>query len=91
MRGFKSIFVSSKHKINCFLIQEKYFQTANAVDTLPLIGALGTHAAFGTVFAHENTDPENTVCSENTDPGYMSRKIRMFRTGKFDARNKLKF
>ena len=36
MRGFKSIFVSSKHKINCFLIQEKYFQTANAVDTLPL-------------------------------------------------------
>ena len=35
MRGFKSIFVSSKHKINCFLIQEKYFQTANAVDTLP--------------------------------------------------------
>ena len=37
MRGFKSIFVSSKHKINCFLIQEKYFQTANAVDTLPLI------------------------------------------------------
>ena len=38
MRGFKSIFVSSKHKINCFLIQEKYFQTANAVDTLPLKG-----------------------------------------------------
>ena len=37
MRGFKSIFVSSKHKINCLLIQEKYFQTANAVDTLPLI------------------------------------------------------
>ena len=37
MRGFKSIFVSSKHKINYFLIQEKYFQTANAVDTLPLI------------------------------------------------------
>ena len=36
MRGFKSLFVSSKHKINCFLIQEKYFQTANAVDTLPL-------------------------------------------------------
>ena len=36
MGGFKSIFVSSKHKINCFLIQEKYFQTANAVDTLPL-------------------------------------------------------
>ena len=36
MRGFKSIFVSSKHNINCFLIQEKYFQTANAVDTLPL-------------------------------------------------------
>ena len=36
MRGFKSIFVSSKHKINCFLIQEKCFQTANAVDTLPL-------------------------------------------------------
>ena len=35
MRDFKSIFVSSKHKINCFLIQEKYFQTANAVDTLP--------------------------------------------------------
>ena len=34
MKGFKSIFVSSKHKINCFLIQEKYFQTANAVDTL---------------------------------------------------------
>ena len=34
MRGFKSIFVSSKHKFNCFLIQEKYFQTANAVDTL---------------------------------------------------------
>ena len=41
MKGFKSIFVSSKHKINCFLIQEKYFQTANAVDTLPLnIGCL---------------------------------------------------
>ena len=36
MRGFKSIFVSSKYKINRFLIQEKYFQTANAVDTLPL-------------------------------------------------------
>ena len=42
MRGFKSIFVSSKHKINCFLIQEKYFQTANAVDTLPLTSELGT-------------------------------------------------
>ena len=40
MRGFKSIFVSSKHKINCFLIQEKYFQTANALDTLPLTRAL---------------------------------------------------
>ena len=37
MRGFKSIFVSSKHKIKCFLIHEKYFQTTNAVDTLPLI------------------------------------------------------
>ena len=37
MRGFKSIFVSSKYKINRFLIQEKYFRTANAVDTLPLI------------------------------------------------------
>ena len=36
MRGFKSIFVSSKHKIKCFLIQEKYFQTTNAVDTLTL-------------------------------------------------------
>ena len=36
MRGFKSIFVSSKHKIKCFLIHEKYFQTTNAVDTLPL-------------------------------------------------------
>ena len=36
MGGFKSIFVSSKHKIKCFLIQEKYFQTTNAVDTLPL-------------------------------------------------------
>ena len=36
MRGFKSIFVSSKRKIKCFLIQEKYFQTTNAVDTLPL-------------------------------------------------------
>ena len=36
MRGFKFIFVWSKHKINCFLIQEKYFQTANAADTLPL-------------------------------------------------------
>ena len=41
MRGFKSIFVSSKHKINCFLIQEKYFQTANAVDTLPLTRGAG--------------------------------------------------
>ena len=36
MRGFKSIFVSSKHKIKRFLTQEKYFQTTNAVDTLPL-------------------------------------------------------
>ena len=36
MRGSKSIFVSSKHKIKCFLIYEKYFQTTNAVDTLPL-------------------------------------------------------
>ena len=36
MRGFKSIFVSSKHKINFFLMHEKYFQTTNAVDTLPL-------------------------------------------------------
>ena len=36
MRGFKSIFVSSKHKIKCFLIHEKYFQMTNAVDTLPL-------------------------------------------------------
>ena len=36
MRGFKSIFVSSKHKIKCFLIHEKYFQATNAVDTLPL-------------------------------------------------------
>ena len=45
MRGFKSIFVSSKHKINCFLIQEKYFQTANAVDTLPL---RRSHMPFGT-------------------------------------------
>ena len=35
MRGFKSIFVSSKHKIKCFLIHEKHFQTTNAVDTLP--------------------------------------------------------
>ena len=41
MRGFKSIFVSSKHKINCFLIQEKYFQTANAVDKLPLSKTFG--------------------------------------------------
>ena len=36
MRGFKSFFVSSKHKSKCFLIHEKYFQTTNAVDTLPL-------------------------------------------------------
>ena len=47
MRGFKSIFVSSKHKINCFLRQEKYFQTANAVDTLPLTNeALGGGGAI---------------------------------------------
>ena len=36
MRGYKSIFVSSKHKIQCSLTHEKYFQTINAVDTLPL-------------------------------------------------------
>ena len=36
MRGFKPILVSSKHKIKGFLTQEKYFQTTNAVDTLPL-------------------------------------------------------
>ena len=36
MRGFKTFFVSSKHKIKGFLIHEKYFQTTNAVDTLPL-------------------------------------------------------
>ena len=40
MRGFKSSSVSSKHKIKCFLIHEKYFQTINAVDTLPLTRAL---------------------------------------------------
>ena len=49
MRGFKSIFVSLKHKINCFLIQEKYFQTANAVDTLPL----KTRVTFGGVSTKE--------------------------------------
>ena len=31
-----------QNKVNCFLIQEKYFQTANAVDTLPLT----LHACF---------------------------------------------
>ena len=54
MRGFKSIFVSSKHKINCFLIQEKYFQTANAVDTLPLsMGTEKTHGANGDTIRSE--------------------------------------
>ena len=44
MRGFKSIFVSSKHKIKC--LHEKYFQTTNAVDTLPLTRALLGGGAF---------------------------------------------
>ena len=55
MRGFKSIFVSAKHKINCFLIQEKYFQTANAVDTLPLMPYLAHFRCYedgGITFQH---------------------------------------
>ena len=54
MRGFKSIFVSSKHKINCFLIQEKYFQTANAVDTLPLKYHVSTiyYMEWPTILSH---------------------------------------
>ena len=35
MRDFKSIFVSTNHKIKCSLPHEKQFQT-NRVDTLPL-------------------------------------------------------
>ena len=46
MRGFKSIFVSSKHKIKCFLIHEK-IQTTNAVDTLPLtLGSFELRKSF---------------------------------------------
>ena len=65
MRGFKSIFVSSKHKINCFLIQEKYFQTANAVDTLPL---KTLHKAFLSIeeFAARFT-PAAAVTSATSD------------------------
>ena len=37
--------------------------------------------------------PANFALEANLviDPGYMSRKIRMFRTDKFDARSKRKF
>ena len=32
-KGFKSIFVPSKHKIKCSITHTKYFQPTNAVDT----------------------------------------------------------